>query len=153
MLTKYWRRSVKNKIAILGLFLFSVALLAGCTQKAQLAEYKKLTDATQVPKVSVQDAKKDVDAGNAIIIDSRGTDAFKSERIAGALNISSASETEKIAKLPKDKKIIIYCSCATEGTSAALAYQMNQAGIANTYALVGGTKAWKDAGYPMAAGD
>jgi len=26
---------------------------------------------------------------------------------------------------------------------------MNQNGIANTYAMVGGTNAWKSAGYPM----
>lgn len=156
MRTKSWRHSVKNRLQKLGtlaLLISCIALIGACAQKAQLAEYKKFTDATQVPKISVQDAKKDVDAGHAIIVDSRGEAAFKTERIAGSINITSASETEKIEKLPKDKKIIIYCSCATEGTSAALSFQLNQAGIANTYALTGGTKAWQDAGYPMAKGE
>ncbi|MFT3744262.1 MAG: rhodanese-like domain-containing protein [Pyrinomonadaceae bacterium] len=135
------------------LLLICVAIIGACAQKAQLAEYKKYKDASEVPKISVQDAKKEVDAGTAIIIDSRGDAAYKNERIAGSISISSATETDKVAKLPKDKKLIVYCSCATEGTSAALSFQLNQAGIANTYALTGGTKAWHDAGYPMASGD
>lgn len=153
---KYWRRSVKNnieKFAVCVLVAVFATFASSCAQTAQLAEYKKFTDVSQVPKISVQDARKDVDAGHAIIVDSRAESAFKAERIAGAINISSSAETDKIAKLPKDKKIIIYCSCATEGTSAALSFQLNQAGIANTYALTGGTKAWQDAGYPMASGE
>ena len=143
---------MRSRIAWLGLMVVCIAF-AACAQKVQLAEYKRFADISQVPKISVQDAKKDVDAGNAIVIDSRDEAAFRSERIAGAINISSASDSEKIMKLPKDKKIFIYCSCTTEGTSAELSYQMNHAGIANTYALVGGTQAWKDAGYPLASGE
>ncbi|HXG85314.1 MAG TPA: rhodanese-like domain-containing protein [Pyrinomonadaceae bacterium] len=31
--------------------------------------------------------------------------------------------------------------------------KLKEKGIGNAYALVGGTKAWKDAGYPMESGD
>lgn len=128
-------------------------MVSSCAQKAHLAEYKKFTDAAEVPKISVEGAKKDVDAGLAVIVDSRGEAVFKAERIAGAINIPNGSPKEKYASLPKDKKVIIYCSCGGEGTSISLAYHMNQALIGNTYALVGGTQAWKDAGYPMEKGE
>lgn len=84
-----------------------------------------------------------------MIVDSRGESAYKFEHIAGSINLPIGSSEDKFSALPKDKNILIYCSCATEATSAALAFQINQKGIANTYAIIGGTNAWHQAGYPM----
>ena len=122
--------------------------VAAC-QRTQLVEYRKYQSATDVPRISVEEAKKEVDAGNAVIVDSRGEAAYKVEHIAGAINLPVGSTEDKFSVLPTDKKILIYCSCATEGTSAGLAFQINQKGIANTYAIIGGTNAWHSAGYPM----
>ncbi|MBX3291487.1 MAG: rhodanese-like domain-containing protein [Acidobacteria bacterium] len=139
----------------LGVFILAVAaaaLVSGCTSNT-LPAYRAYANDADVPRINVEEAKKDVDAGIAVIVDSRPAFAFKHERIADSLNVVWGSSEDAYGVLPKDKKIIVYCSCAAEHTSAALAYQMNQKGIANTYALVGGTAAWKNAGYPMASGD
>ena len=128
--------------------LAGVLSVVGC-KDVQLAEYRKYENVAAVPRISVEEAKKDLDAGIAIIVDSRAESAYKTEHIAGSISLPPGSTDEKFNALPGSKKIIVYCSCASEGTSSSLAFQMNQKGIANTYALVGGTHAWQIAGFPM----
>jgi len=116
------------------------------------APFKKYADANEVPKISVAEAKKEVDAGTAVIVDSRSEAVYNMERIAGSISIPHGSPKEKYDAVPKGKKAIVYCSCNGEGTSINLAYQMNQAGVPETYAMVEGFQGWKSAGYPMEKG-
>jgi len=51
--------------------------------------------------------------------------------------------------LPKDKRIIAYCSCGAEQTSARAASLLQQAGFKDASALLGGTSAWESSGGPM----
>ena len=74
---------------------------------AQTDEHGHKDDA---PRISVADAKKDFDAGKAIFIDTRSADAYKLERVKGAINISLSDFEAKYKSIPKDKKIIVYCS-------------------------------------------
>ena len=95
------------------LFLSALVLLAFSTacQQAQLAEYRPYPNDHEVPRMTVEQAKKDVDSGIAVIVDSRDANAYGQEHIAGAINIpSGAPSDEELAKLPKGKKIIVYCS-------------------------------------------
>ncbi len=124
-------------------------LIQACSPASSLPPYREYATAADVPRISVEDAKKEFDAGAALIVDSRGEQAYAQEHITGSINLPGGSAEEKFAALPKDKKIFVYCSCASEGSSSHLAFQMNKKGIANTYALVGGTDAWSKAGYPM----
>jgi len=65
----------------------------------------------KVPRISAEEAKKLVDAGKAVIIDVRGTDAYKTAHIKGALDYSlSKIEAKDFSGLPKDKRIIAYCT-------------------------------------------
>lgn len=78
-------------------------------QKVQLAEYKKFENDTEVPRITVNEAKKDYDTGNIVVVDSRPETAFKNEHIAGAINIPFGSTDDKFSTLPQGKKIIVYC--------------------------------------------
>lgn len=62
------------------------------------------------PRISLADAKKAYDAGEAVMVDVRGADAFKFERIKGAVNIPIGQIEANMDKIPKGKKIIVYCS-------------------------------------------
>jgi 3-mercaptopyruvate sulfurtransferase SseA len=62
------------------------------------------------PRISLADAKKDYDAASAIIVDVRDATAYKQEHIKGALHIPMADVAANEDKLPKNKKIIVYCS-------------------------------------------
>lgn len=61
-------------------------------------------------RISLADAKAAFDAGTALFVDSRAEAAYKAERIKGAINIPAGTLDSKIGSLPKDKKIIVYCS-------------------------------------------
>ncbi|HUR98189.1 MAG TPA: rhodanese-like domain-containing protein [Pyrinomonadaceae bacterium] len=62
------------------------------------------------PRISLADAKKHYDAGTAVIIDVRDATAYKREHIKGALHIPMADVAANEDRLPKNKKIIVYCS-------------------------------------------
>ena len=101
------------------------------------------------PRISLADAKKDYDDGTAVIVDVRAEDVYKQEHVKGSLNITFENLKAKAKTLPKDKKIITYCSCPAEHSAAAMVLELKKKGFKNTFALLGGTQAWKSAGYPM----
>jgi 3-mercaptopyruvate sulfurtransferase SseA len=65
----------------------------------------------KVPRISVEEAKKLLADSKAIIIDVRGAEAYKMSHIKGALDIPlNKLESGDFKGLPKDKRIIAYCS-------------------------------------------
>lgn len=65
----------------------------------------------KMTRITAQDSKKLVDAGTAIIIDVRGTDAWKQQHIKDALDINLGKlEGNDFQNLPRDKRIIAYCT-------------------------------------------
>lgn len=64
-----------------------------------------------MPRVRVEEAKAAVDSGKAVIIDVRGPEAYKTAHVKGALDHALARlEQGDFKDLPKDKRIIAYCS-------------------------------------------
>ena len=65
----------------------------------------------KMPRVGAVEAKQLVDAGQAVIIDVRGSEAYQQSHIKGALDVHlSDLEAGKFDSLPKDKRIIAYCT-------------------------------------------
>lgn len=62
------------------------------------------------PRISLEEAKKDFDAGTAVFVDTRDASAYGLEHIKGAINIPVADLQAKISTIPTNKKIIAYCS-------------------------------------------
>jgi len=103
--------------------LIALFVTAACTDAAKppvLAESPAPPAATAVknehqdeghdaPRISLADAKKAYDAG-ATVVDVRDVTAYKTEHIKGALHIPIAEAAANESKLPKGKKIIVYCS-------------------------------------------
>ena len=116
------------------------------------ASVTKLRD-DEAPKITLADAKKEYDAGSAVIVDVRDEVSFKEEHIKGALHITTETLSAELKKLPKDKKIIAYCSCPSEHSSSVWVTEAKKKGIKNAFAMIGGTRAWKEAGFPMQKGE
>ena len=66
--------------------------------------------ADDAPRITLADAKKDFDAGNAVFIDTRAKSAYDAEHIKGAINMSSGEVEARYKEIPTGKKIIAYCS-------------------------------------------
>ena len=97
----------------------TLAFVLACAKPATNIEIAKAANAStahaatptdDAPRISLADAKKEFDAGTAIFIDTRDPAAYKAEHIKGAINITSAMLDDKYKEIPKNKKIIAYCS-------------------------------------------
>ena len=64
----------------------------------------------EAPRISLADAKKDFDAGSAVFVDTRAEVSYRTEHIKGAINVPAEAIQTRYAEVPKDKKVIAYCS-------------------------------------------
>jgi hypothetical protein len=65
----------------------------------------------KMPRVNVEEARKLISDGKAVFIDVRGHDSYKISHIKGALDVPMDKvEAGDLNNLPKDKRIIAYCS-------------------------------------------
>jgi hypothetical protein len=62
------------------------------------------------PRITLVDAKKAYDSGEAVFVDTHSPDQYAIQHIPGAVNIPANDIAGKADKLPKGKKIIAYCS-------------------------------------------
>ena len=64
----------------------------------------------KVPRISLADAKKAFDEGNVVFVDTRAEVQYREEHVKGSINIPAEAFEMRYAEVPKDKKIITYCS-------------------------------------------
>lgn len=65
----------------------------------------------KMPRIRPEEAKKLVDDGKAVIIDVRGTEAYKISHIKGSIDYPLTKvEAGDFTGLPKGKRIIAYCT-------------------------------------------
>jgi len=88
---------------VLSTFIILVAVTAAFSQTT------KYKDTSEVPRISLADAKKAWDDKTAIFIDARPAEAYKDGHVKGSTNIPYGS-TDDFDKVPKGKTIIVYCS-------------------------------------------
>ncbi|HEX8734249.1 MAG TPA: rhodanese-like domain-containing protein [Pyrinomonadaceae bacterium] len=78
--------------------------------KSQTASQPHKEPADDAPRISLADAKKDFDAGNAVFVDTRAEIAYKQEHVKGSINVPMEAVETRYKDIPTDKKIIAYCS-------------------------------------------
>ena len=69
--------------------------------------------------------------------------------VPGAVRVSPSDLTAHQGLLPRDRDVILYCTCPSEETSAKVALQLHKFGINRVRPLRGGFEGWRDAGYPL----
>lgn len=69
--------------------------------------------------------------------------------LPGALRIGPKELEKRVNILPHDRDIVLYCTCPSEVTSAAIAKRLHKLGIYRVRPLKGGFDGWKAAGYPL----
>ena len=68
------------------------------------------TSADQAPRVEASEVKRLAEKGEAVIVDVRGKDAWDTGHAQGAIHIPEAQVLSRLAELPKDKLIALYCT-------------------------------------------
>ena len=66
--------------------------------------------AEEARRVNVDELKKLLDAGKAVVYDTRPKAAYDTEHIKGALSMPSDQVAAHVDELPKDKTIVFYCT-------------------------------------------
>jgi rhodanese-related sulfurtransferase len=103
-----------------------------------------------INEVSVDEVKKMIDAGaDIILLDVRDKEEFETGHIPGAINISRGTLDFKVHLIipDKNKKVIVYCGLDLRSPLATKS--MNDLGYKKAVNMIGGLKAWKEAGYPV----
>jgi rhodanese-related sulfurtransferase len=98
--------------------------------------------------------KRRLDAGESIyIVDLRHPlellpDPFT---LPGALHVSPEALAARHSEIPRDRDIVLYCTCPSEATAAKTAMTLHKLGIDRVRPLRGGFDEWKRLGFPLQA--
>jgi membrane protein DedA with SNARE-associated domain/rhodanese-related sulfurtransferase len=105
-------------------------------------------------RLEPQELKKQLDAGEPVyIVDLRHPlellpDPFT---LPGALHFSPDSLAARHLEIPRDRDIVLFCTCPSEATAAKTAMTLHKLGIERVRPLRGGYDEWKRLGYPLDA--
>ena len=86
-----------------------------------------------------------------LIVDVRSSTArdLQPEWIPGALHVPLDDVATHLAKLPRDRDIVLYCACPSEASAARVARLLMNHGFRKVRPLHGGLDAWVAAGYAV----
>jgi membrane protein DedA with SNARE-associated domain/rhodanese-related sulfurtransferase len=106
----------------------------------------------RMARISVADLYELIQAGAApLIIDVRSITARELEPrwIPGALHVPLEDVAHRIKELPRDRDVILYCTCPSEASAARVAKILMNHGFKRVRPLLGGLDAWVAAGYAV----
>jgi membrane protein DedA with SNARE-associated domain/rhodanese-related sulfurtransferase len=106
----------------------------------------------RMAKISVEELKARLDAGEAIsVVDVRHPLALDldPETIPGAINFTMEEIDYRHHESPRDRDIVLYCTCPNEVSSARTAFLLKKKGIHRVRPLEGGLDAWRERQYPV----
>ena len=110
--------------------------------------YKEL----RMARISVGDLYALMEAGEQpIVVDVRSPTARTLEPrwIPGAIHVPVDDVSRHLAELPRDREIVVYCTCPSEASAARVAKLLINHGFKEVRPLYGGLDAWIEAGYAV----
>jgi rhodanese-related sulfurtransferase len=105
-------------------------------------------------RLEPHELKRMLDAGEQVfIVDLRHPlellpDPFT---LPGALHLSPEQLEIRAHEIPRDRAVVLYCTCPSEATAAKTAMTLHKLGIDRVHPLRGGFDEWKRLGFPMDA--
>lgn len=133
-------------------------ILGGCQQAPLLAGGAATTVTTtaaayQAPKITPADYQARVASGEQFqVLDARPAAPYAQEHVKGAIDLPETSLAAIAPTLPKDRSLLVYCTCDDEGLSLKIAGLLHdQYGFTRLQVILGGLAAWKTAGLPTEA--
>lgn len=103
-------------------------------------------------KIEPEDLKAKLDAGEDVyIIDLRHPLDYLPDprRLPGAVLFKPDTLVAEGDRIPRDRDIVLYCTCPSDATSARTALRLRNLGIYRVRPLHGGYEGWKKLGYPL----
>ncbi len=140
-----WVGRFSGALLILGVVAFFIG---------RLIRRRMVLNELAASRLEPEELKQQLDAGEPVyIIDLRHPlelvpDPFT---LPGAVHFSPDALTTRHQEIPRDRDVVLYCTCPSEATSAKVALQLHKLGVERVRPLRGGFDEWKRLGYPMDA--
>ena len=120
----------------------------------KLWQRQRLLHELRMARITAPDLRERLQTGEApLIFDLRSSAAVEEDPvlIQGAVHVSLEEIESRLSELPRDREIIVYCSCPNEVSSARLALRLKRKGFSRVRPLLGGIDAWRQQNYPLQA--
>ena len=62
------------------------------------------------PRISGEEARQAISTGEAVLVDVRAKESYDLEHAKGAISVPLSDLASRMGELPKDKKVITYCT-------------------------------------------
>ena len=111
----------------------------------------KLLRDLRMARITVDELLRLQESGdNPVILDLRDHEELEVDAslIRGALHMALDEVEHRHQEIPRDRDIILYCSCPNEVSSARIALMLHRKGFARVRPLLGGIDAWRERNYP-----
>jgi membrane protein DedA with SNARE-associated domain/rhodanese-related sulfurtransferase len=131
-----------------------VALLLTAYITLKWRERRHFIAALRMARITVDELYQLMASGSApVIIDVRSATAraLDPRRVPGALLITIQEVAQQLGQLPRDREIVLYCTCPNEVSAARVAKILIGNGFKRVRPLHGGLDAWLAAGYAAEA--
>jgi membrane protein DedA with SNARE-associated domain/rhodanese-related sulfurtransferase len=131
-------------IVVLGL----IALYLGY----KFYERHRLLKELRMMRITADELHQKVETGeNPIILDLRSKAEVERNPllIRGARHMTMEELKSHQSEFPRDRDIILYCSCPNEVSSARMALTLQRSGFVRVRPLLGGIDAWRERNYPL----
>jgi membrane protein DedA with SNARE-associated domain/rhodanese-related sulfurtransferase len=140
-----WAARFSGALLVLGILAFFLA---------RLIRQRMVLNELRAARLDPEELKRQLDAGAAAyIVDLRHplellADPFT---LPGALHFSPDALASRHHEIPRDRDVVLFCTCPSEATAAKTAMTLHKLGIDRVRPLRGGYDEWKRLGFPLDA--
>ncbi len=130
-----------------------VVLLAVAYVAFKFLERQRVLRKLRMARVTPEEIFKKQEAGEPLyILDLRSAAALKEDPtvLRGAIYMNVGDVERRHREIPRDRDVVVYCSCPNEVTAAKVALLLQRKGIARVRPLLGGIDGWRERNYPVA---
>ncbi|SPE59507.1 Rhodanese domain protein [Verrucomicrobia bacterium] len=108
---------------------------------------QRLLRELRMARITAGELRQKLDAGeDLVILDMRSSAALAEDPVViqGAIHLNLEDLEKRQHELPRDRDIIVYCSCPNEVSSARVALRLQRKGFTRVRPLLGGIDAWRE---------
>lgn len=135
-------------LPFVALLLLAAVILSACGAAPTPAAQVQAAPG-RINEISVDQAYQKREAG-AFMLDVRQPEEWEAAHIPDATLIPLGELASRVAEVPKDQEIVVYCRSGNRSQEGARILQ--QAGFSNVSSMAGGIIQWNAAGYPTVTG-
>lgn len=132
-------------LMVVGFFIYRVV-----KQRRFLANVRRMRLEPEELKAMIDEAEQTGGCAPFIVDLRHPLDYLPDPRVLpGAVRVGPAELALHSERIPRDRDVILYCTCPSEETSAKVAMQLHKMGVSRVRPLRGGFDGWKVAGFPL----